>query len=121
MKKISIKKLRTNVGEKCVKNYASFENVFLDTLKKHATPKNKVIRANHVPYVTKSLKKTDNQKVKFTDLFQNKATESLRKYKKQKNYLKGRNFRGIGFRYFGPEIKFREEDDFRNLYNCLCT
>ena len=49
--------LRINLGERCVKNYASFENVFLDTLNKHAPLKKKVIRANHAPYVTKSLRK----------------------------------------------------------------
>ena len=32
----SNQELRTNYGEKCVKNYATFENVLLDTLNKHA-------------------------------------------------------------------------------------
>ena len=50
------KELKTNLGEKCVKNYASFENVFLDSLNKHAPLKKKVIRRNHAPYVTKSLR-----------------------------------------------------------------
>ena len=49
--------LGTNLGERCVKNYASFENVFLDTLNKHAHLNKKVIRANHAPYVTKFLRK----------------------------------------------------------------
>ena len=50
--------LRTSLGERCVKNYASFENFFLDALNKHAPLKKKVIRANHAPYVTKSLRKS---------------------------------------------------------------
>ena len=49
--------LRANLGERCFKNYASFANVFLDTLNKHAPLKKKVIRANHAPCVTKSLRK----------------------------------------------------------------
>ena len=49
--------LKTNLGERCVKNYASSENVFLDILNKHAPFKKKLIRANDVPYVTKSLRK----------------------------------------------------------------
>ena len=49
--------IRTNLAERCVKNYGSFENVFWDTLNKYAPLKKKVIRANHAPYVTKSLKK----------------------------------------------------------------
>ena len=44
--------------ERCVKNYASFEKVFLDTLNKHASLKKKVIRANHAPNITKSLRKS---------------------------------------------------------------
>ena len=49
--------LRANLGERCVKNYASFENVFLDTLNEHALLKKKVIKANHGPCVTKPLRK----------------------------------------------------------------
>ena len=56
-KKILIKNLEQNLGEKCVKNYASFKNVFLDTLNKHAHLKKKVIKANQGPYITKLLKK----------------------------------------------------------------
>ena len=48
---------RINLGERCVNNYASFENVFSDTLNKHAPLKKKVIRANHAPYAMKSLRK----------------------------------------------------------------
>ena len=36
--------LRTNLGERCVKNYVSFENFFLDTLNKYAPLKKKVIK-----------------------------------------------------------------------------
>ena len=49
--------LRTNLRERCVRNYSSLENVFLDTLNEHAFLKKKVIRANHAPYVSKSLRK----------------------------------------------------------------
>ena len=56
--------------ERCVKNYGSFEKVFLDTLNKHASLKKKVIRANHAPNITKSLRKaiikrSDLQKIYF--------------------------------------------------------
>ena len=49
--------LRTNLQKKCVKNNASFESVFLDTLNADASPKKKVNRANHAPYVTNALRK----------------------------------------------------------------
>ena len=38
--------------------YTPFEKVFLDDLNKHAPLKKKVVRANHAPYITKTLRKT---------------------------------------------------------------
>ena len=79
--------LRTNLRERCVKNYASFENVFLDTLNKHAPLKKKVIRANHAPYVMKSLRKAIIKRSNLQMIYLKKKTpESYKKYKKQKNY-----------------------------------
>ena len=40
-----------------INDYESFEKVFLSILNKHAPLKKKVVRANHVPYVTKALRK----------------------------------------------------------------
>ena len=79
--------LKTNLGERCVKNYASFVNVFLDTLNKHAPFKKKVLRANHAPYVTKSLRKTIMKRSNLQKIYlKKKKPESLKKYKKKKNY-----------------------------------
>ena len=62
--------LGANLGEKCVKNYASFENVFLDTLNKHALLKKKSNKSKSCPISKEILKKSDNEKVQFTkDLF----------------------------------------------------
>ena len=62
--------LNTNLRERCVKNYASFENVSLDTLNEHVPLKKKVIRAIHAQYVTKFLreavmKRSNLQKIYF--------------------------------------------------------
>ena len=75
--------LRTNLRERCVKNYASLENIFVDALNRHAPLKKKVIRANHAPYVTKSLRKSSNLQKSY---FLKKAPESLKKYKKKTDY-----------------------------------
>ena len=40
-----------------VEEYAPFENVFLEVLNKHAPLTKKVVRANHAPYITKTLRK----------------------------------------------------------------
>ena len=79
--------LRANLGERCVKDYASFENVFLDTLNEHAPLKKKVIKANHGPCVTKSLRKAIIKRSNLQNIyFLKKIPESLKKYKKQKYY-----------------------------------
>ena len=50
-------KLNLNLTNECVNNSSSFENIFLDTLNRHAPVKKKLLRANHAPYVTKTLQK----------------------------------------------------------------
>ena len=47
--------LRKNIES--VDNYEVFETEFLNVLNNHAPQKKKVIRANHVPYMTKPLRK----------------------------------------------------------------
>ena len=40
-----------------IKSYESFEQVFLEVSNEHALLKKKFLRANHLPYMTKSLRK----------------------------------------------------------------
>ena len=40
-----------------IKSYESFEQVFLEVSNEHAPLKKKFLRANHLPYMTKSLRK----------------------------------------------------------------
>ena len=40
-----------------IKSYESFEQVFLEVSIEHALLKKKFLRANHLPYMTKSLRK----------------------------------------------------------------
>ena len=57
-------------------------------LNKHAPLKKKALRANHAPYVTKTLKKANMKRSYLQKLFQKKkeTSESLKKYKKRKNF-----------------------------------
>ena len=61
--------------------------VFLDFLNKHAPLKKKIVRANHAPYITKTLRKAI---IKWSYLekvcFKKKTPDSLKKLKNQKNY-----------------------------------
>ena len=49
--------LQNRLSAQSVEEYAPFEKVFLDVLNKHAPLKKKVVRANHAPYITKTLRK----------------------------------------------------------------
>ena len=71
----------------CVDNYASFEEVFLTVLNSHAPLKKKVIRANHVPYMTKALRKAIMKRSELENKYLRYSTfENMNKYKKQKNF-----------------------------------
>ena len=70
-----------------VDNNSSFENVCIDVLNRHASIKEKVIKANHAPYVTKALRKAIMKRSRLEEIYFKKRTqESIKKYKKQKNY-----------------------------------
>ena len=79
--------LSLKLTNECVNNYSSFENIFLDTLSYHAPVKKKLLRANHALYVTKTLRKAIMRRSNLqTKYFKTRTPESLKKYRKQKNY-----------------------------------
>ena len=62
----------TELSSKSNKSYGSVENIFLNTLYKHAPIKKKMLRVNHAPYITKAHRKAIIEKVIFKKpLFQN--------------------------------------------------
>ena len=48
-----------------IKNYEPFEQVFLETLIEQAPLKKKFLKANHVPYMVKSLRKSIMRRSEF--------------------------------------------------------
>ena len=62
-------------------DYIKFEEVFLETLNKHAPVKQKTIKDNHAPYMTKGLRKAIMRRSELETNIQ-----SLRQYKKQTNF-----------------------------------
>ena len=75
--------LSLKLTDECVNNYSSFENIFLDTLNHHAPVKKKLLSANHMPYVIKTLQKTIMRRSNLqTKYFRTRAPESLKKYRK---------------------------------------
>ena len=57
-------------------------------LNKHAPLKKKYLRANHAPYITKSLRKAIMRRSQLeTKYFKTKAQTNLKLYKKHKNFV----------------------------------
>ena len=70
-----------------IDKYETFEEEFLKGLNKHAHLKKKFIRANHVPYMTKNLRKTIMKRSQLENKsIRNSTVENMNKYKKHKNF-----------------------------------
>ena len=69
-----------------VNDYKHFEQIFLEVLNTHAPIKKQLLRANHVPYMTKALRKAIMKRSEFESKYvKNKINENLKSYKKQRN------------------------------------
>ena len=63
------------------------KNIFLKTLENHAPKKTKILRANHVPYMTKTLRKAIMRRSQLQNKYhKNRSEENQTNYKKQKNF-----------------------------------
>ena len=72
--------LRNNLINNNIESYKFFEKVFLGTLNKYAPLKKKYVRANHVPYVAKTLWKAIMRRSNLQTIYFKKRTpESLKK------------------------------------------
>ena len=64
-----------------------FEKIFLEIVNIYAPLKKKILRANHVPYVTKALRKVMMRRSDLESKYvKNKTSENLKSYKKQRNF-----------------------------------
>ena len=87
LKRIFNRDLQNRLSAEFVEEYAPFEKVFLDVLNKHAPLKKKVVRANHAPYISKTLRKAIMKRPYLEKVyFKKKSPDSVIKFKKQKNY-----------------------------------
>ena len=82
-------KFNNNLNEKLsegISNNESFETTFTEVLNKHA-PLKKVFRANHAPYITKTLRKAIMRRSQLeTKYLKTKTQTDLKLYKKHKNF-----------------------------------
>ena len=83
-------KLKNNVNEKWsedISYYESFEPTFIEILNKRAPSRKKFLRANHAPYITKTLSKAVMPKSQLeTKYLKNKTQTDLKLYKKHNNF-----------------------------------
>ena len=68
--------------------YKHFEQIFLKILNIHAPTKQKLLRVNYVPYITKALRKVIMKRFEpRSKHVKNKISENLKSYKKTKKLL----------------------------------
>ena len=83
-------KFKNNLNEKLsegISNYESFETTFIEVLNKHAPLRKKFLRANHAPYITKTLRKAIMRRSQLeTKYLKTKTQKDLKLYKKHKNF-----------------------------------
>ena len=76
------KKLNQQINE-----YRHFKQIFLEVLNAHAPIKRKLLRANHVPYMTKTLRKAIMKTSELEGKYvKNERNENLKSYKKQMSF-----------------------------------
>ena len=79
--------LRNELSKAIVLGYAHFEHIFLTVLEKHAPIKQRVVRANDKPYMTKVLRKAIMRRSFLKNKYHKLRTDEANKaFKKQKNY-----------------------------------
>ena len=67
--------------------YETFETNFLEVLNKHAPIKKKFVRANHAPYMTKTLRKAIMRRSALENkYYKDHSVQNNKAYKKQKNF-----------------------------------
>ena len=83
-------KFKNNLNEKLsegISNYKSFETTFIEVLNKHAPLRKKLLRANHAPYITKTLRKAIMRRSQLeTKYLESKTQTGFKLYKKHKNF-----------------------------------
>ena len=81
------KELKESLDEKKTGEYKVFEETFLQLLFLHAPTKKKVIRANNMPYMTKTLRKAIMRRSALKNKFYKiKTFEYQNAFRKQRNF-----------------------------------
>ena len=79
--------LKNKFSENDTIDYEVFENIFLRVLNTHAPLKKKIVRANHMPYMTKTLRKAIMRRSALENKYcKSKSLKDKEVYKKQRHF-----------------------------------
>ena len=109
-KNFDLKNFKNEIRTKMqsIDKYETFEEKFLKVLNKHVPLKKKFIRANHVPYMTKNLRKVIMKRSQLENKYiRNSRVKNMNKCKKQKNIC--------GKLYKKERKKFYSQLDIKNI------
>ena len=83
-------RFKNNLNEQLsesISNDESFETTFIEVMNRHAPLRKKFPRANHAPYITKTLRKAIMRRSQLeTKYFKTKTQTNLKLYKKHKDF-----------------------------------
>ena len=84
-------KFKNNLNEELsegISNYESFETTVIEVLNKHAPLRKELLRANHAPFITKTLRKAIMRRSQLeTKYLKTKTQTNLKLYKKHKKFF----------------------------------
>ena len=110
--------LREGLAKTIISSYKEFETIFLSILNKHAPLKRKTIRANHMPYMTKALRKAIMKRSELESKFlKTKSKYSHMCYKKQKNFV-SRLYKKERKKYYS-NLDLKKIIDNKQFWQCL--
>ena len=99
-------------------NFGEFQNTFLNILEKHAPLKKKFLRANEVPYMTKTLRKAIMDRSRFENrYFFTKSVLDKENLNKQRNYC-NRLYKRERNKYYGG-LKVTSITDNKKFWNTM--
>ena len=106
-------KFKNNLNEKLsegISNYKSFKTTFIELLNKHAPSRKKFFRANHAPYITKTLRKAIIGRPQLeTKYLKTKTYTDLKLYKKHNIFCRKLSKR--------ERRKYYESLDMKNVFD----
>ena len=97
--------------DKACMNYDDFKEIFMKKLDKHAPRKNKIVRGNNAPFMTKALSKAIMHRSKLKNNFnKNPNEENKRLFKKQRNFCANLLKREKKHYYSNLDVKILENN-----------